>query len=79
LDKTRTEVLWPEGYTARAQPRRVIDFGSHVIGVVGQDVVFGGTRTRISASVLEEVAPSVRRCLPPAHCRGAACIIWRAA
>jgi len=78
-DHTRTDVLWPDGYTARAQPRRVIDFGFHVIGVVGQDVVFGGSHARVSASVLERVDPSVRRCLPPANCRGDACDIWLAA
>jgi hypothetical protein len=78
-DRTRTDVVWPAGYTARLEPRRVIDFGFHVVGVVGQDVAFGGTRARLSPSLLNAVAPAVRHCLPAPDCRGDACSLWIAA
>jgi hypothetical protein len=78
-DHTRTDVVWPSGYTARLEPRRVIDFGFHVLGVVGQDIVLGGERARMSSSLLNAVAPGVRHCLPPPDCRGDACSLWIAA
>jgi hypothetical protein len=66
-DHTRTDVLWPEGYTARADPRRVIDFGFHVVGVVGQDVAIGGRRAQPSATDLAAVPPGIRGCISPEH------------
>jgi hypothetical protein len=75
-DHTRTDVIWPEGYVARAQPLRVIDKGLHVVASVGRDVALGGTRVHVSAKVLEGIPQTLQRCLPPTSCAGDTCTIW---
>lgn len=64
---SRTDIIWPYGYSAAFHPPRIVDNKGRVVGRVGQFVDLGGgyvAAPRVSYWV-GHVASPARRCLPP--------------